>query len=348
MTKTRIMVTGADGFIGHHFIEHLLVNRPQILVQALCSFRSGGVPERISDSQRISEGLRSGAVELLIADLRCPPSAQLRDKLGGVDVIVNFASRSHVDTSLAEPTVFFRDNVDIALAVFELAREVKPRLVVHISTDEVFGPAHGDHRHPEWGPLAPSNPYSASKAAQEAAAFTWWRAYNVPILVLNVMNNIGERQAAEKYIPMVISRTLKGQSVSVHALRKPGGGWRIGSRYYLHARNTADAVLFLIDHYFDSFPKYRFAEQERPPRFNVVGDVEVNNLELAEFIASVVGKPLKSSMLDAHSARPGHDLRYALDGTALSELGWEAPVPFWTSLERTIRWTLQHPHWLLE
>ncbi len=343
----RVLVTGADGFIGHHFVEHILVNRPEWHVHAICSFRNGGIAERLTKTPRIAEALGCRQFIPHTADLTCPLSPQLVAELRGVQLIVNFASRSHVDTSLEDPVSFFRDNVDIVLTMLQLAQEIKPRVFVQISTDEVYGPAHGTHLHREWEALAPSNPYSASKAAQEAAAFSWWRAYGVPIVIINTMNNIGERQAPEKFVPMITRKVLAGEPVRVHAVPDGKREWRVGSRHYLHARNHADAILFLSEHFAEAFPFYQFGECEKPPRFHVVGDVEVNNLELAQAVARIVGMPLRFEFFDVHSARPGHDIRYALDGSALAELGWRAPMPFWESLERTVKWTLAHPEWLL-
>ena len=340
-----VIVTGADGFIGHHFVEHLLVTRPSWRQHLICSFSHGGVAERLTRAPRIAQALAAGQVEVHVADLTRPLSRQLVQRVVGSDVIVNFASRSHVDTSLAEPAAFFRDNVDIALNVLELARALEPGLVVQISTDEVYGPAAAGTRHVEWDPIVPSNPYAASKAAQEAAAAAWWRAYDVPVLITNTMNNIGERQAAEKFVPMIIRRVQRGEVVPIHAVRD-GDQWIVGSRHYLHARNHADAVLFLIDHFAGNVPSYRYAKSEKPLRFHIAGEHEIDNLTLAQHVAEAVGKPLVHELHDAHSARPGHDLRYALDASALAELGWRAPVDLWQSLARTVRWTLANPEWL--
>lgn len=342
-----VIITGADGFIGHHFVEHLLVARPTWRQHLLCSFSHGGVGERLVRAPRIAAALRSGQCQVHTADLTRPLSTQLVHQLAGSDVIVGFASRSHVDTSLAEPAPFFRDNVDIALNVLELARAIEPGIVVQISTDEVYGPAHPGTKHREWDPIVPSNPYAASKAAQEAAAAAWWRAYGVPVVVTNTMNNIGERQAAEKFVPMIIRRVLAGEPIHVHAVND-GGRWIVGSRHYLHARNHADAVLFLIDRFCGVVPSYRYGEVERPLRFHIAGEHEVDNLALAQRVAAVIGKELVYELHDAHSARPGHDLRYALDATAIADLGWRAPVELWESLERSVRWTLANPEWLLE
>ena len=125
-------------------------------------------------------------------------------RIGHVDYLVAMASESHVDRSIADPVPFVRNNVDVMLNTLELAREIKPQVVLHVSTDEIYGPVRpGEPPHPEWDPVIPSNPYSASKAAQEAIGISYWRSYGVPVVITNLMNVYGERQL-EKFIPSLI------------------------------------------------------------------------------------------------------------------------------------------------
>jgi dTDP-D-glucose 4,6-dehydratase len=107
-----------------------------------------------------------------------------------------------------------------------------------------------------------------------------------------------------------------------------------GTRFYIHCRNIASAVMFLLEH------------GEGREKYNIVGEREVNNLEMAQFIAGVIGKPLKYELVDFHSSRPGHDLRYALDGTKMTGLGWNIPMSFEDSLRSTILWTLDRKEWV--
>jgi len=116
---------------------------------------------------------------------------------------------------------------------------------------------------------------------------------------------------------------------------------KIGSRFYLHARNQADGLLHVLKQDF-----VRYGQADRPVKFNIVGEKEFNNLELAQLIAKFMGKPLKYEIVDFHSTRPGHDLRYALDGEKMKQAGWQPPLSFEESLESTIRWTLENPKWL--
>jgi dTDP-glucose 4,6-dehydratase len=208
-----------------------------------------------------------------------------------------------------------------------------------MSTDEVYGPAPDDHKHKEGEPHRPSNPYSASKAAQEDIAYSYWRTYDLPIIITNTMNIIGEMQDPEKYVPMIIQKVNNGETVTIHA---NADGSRIGTRYYLHARNQADALLYVLR----NIEPVKYGNGELA-QYNVVGEREINNLEMAEMVAKAVGKPLEYQLVDFHSSRPGHDLRYALDGGKLAQTGWSAPMPLEESLKATVDWTLKHDEWLL-
>jgi dTDP-glucose 4,6-dehydratase len=274
-------------------------------------------------------------VTILHADLTAPIGERLGHRIGPVDYIWNIASESHVDRSIEDPRPFIENNVSLAITMLDYARIAKPEVFCQISTDEVFGPAPAGILHGEWAPHIPSNPYSASKSAQEAIAISYWRTFGVPVILTSTMNNIGERQDPEKFVPMCIRRILRGEVVTIH-----GTPEHIGSRFYLHARNHADALLFLTKKGATNYP-----DADRPDKFNVVGEEEIDNLTLANMIADILGKPLNYKLLDFHSARPGHDLRYALDGSKLKNLGWEPPVKLRESLEHMIAWTLDHEEW---
>lgn len=326
----RVLLTGICGFIGSHIVEHIQ-ETTDWEIAGLASFRHMG------DALR-TEAFDWSRVRLYTHDLTAPISGREADVIGPVDYIINAAAESHVDRSITEPRAFIENNVSLMITMLEYARVVRPKAFIQISTDEVYGAAPPGYAHREWEAILPSNPYSASKAAQEAIAISYWRTYDVPVVITNTMNNFGERQDTEKMVPMTIARTLAGREVPIHG--QPG---QIGSRFYLHARNHADAVLYLLQN--TTPTHYRAGEADRPDRYNVVGNREINNLELAEMIADIIGKPLKYTFVDFHSTRPGHDLRYALDGTKLRELGWQPPVPLEESLLRTIHWTTEHPEW---
>ena len=348
---TRVLLTGAGGFAGHHFLEHVL-RTTDWTVAITDSFRHKGRTDRVaqvlwsgsyafrSSPRRQPDWLDRTTV--ITHDLTAPFSFTAADRIDGpgLDYIVAMASESHVDRSIADPVPFVLNNTAVMLHTLELARQLHPRAVVVVSTDEVYGPEAGGP-HPEWDVILPSNPYSASKAAQEAIAISYWRTYGVPVVLINSVNLIGERQDAEKYVPMIIRKAIRGEVVTVHG--SPG---HIGSRYYLHCRNLADGIMFLLGRQPAMFSARDHRGADRPDRYNITGPDRISNLELAQMIATDAGYPLKYRFTDFHSARPGHDPHYGLDGGKLAVLGWKPPVPFAESLERTVRWTLDHREWL--
>lgn len=352
MPKT-ILVTGAGGFVGHHFLEHVLT-RTTWNVVATDSFRHKGRTDRIAQvldslpGPESAHGLSARQRTQVITHDLCAPftSQQVRElQAKGIDYIAAFASESHVDRSISDPVAFIRNNIEITYTTLELARKLRPKSIIWVSTDEVYGPvAADDYRgHPEWDPILPSNPYSGSKAAQEAIAISYWRTYGLPVVIVNCMNMIGERQDIEKFIPMVISKVYKGEQVTVHGT--PGN---IGTRHYLHARNLADAMCFIFSERAPAlFHSHTDYGADIPDRYNIASPDRIDNLTLAQMIASDIGKPLKYKLEDFHSTRPGHDPHYGLDPAKLTSLGWTMPVPFRESLMRTVDWTLKHPEWLL-
>ena len=335
----RLLLSGVGGFIGSHFLEHVLENTDWEVV-GVASWRHKGTPERIEEVLSANPQYRE-RVTVITHDLESPFTPLTKKRIGQVDYIVNFAAESHVDRSITDPVPFITNNVNVALTMLEFAREANPQCFLQISTDEVYGPAPMGVNHPEWSAIIPSNPYSASKACQEAIATAYWRTYNIPLVITNTMNNFGEMQDNEKFVPLIIKKVEEGGIVPVHG-KVEDGVEHSGSRYYLHARNHADAILFILKH----LPPKLFPQVDRPDRYNVVGDIEMNNLDMARTVARLAEKPLNYTIVDFHGTRPGHDPRYALDGTKLKNMGWHAPLSFLDSLKRTIEWTRQHRLWL--
>lgn len=303
------------------------------------------------------EGLDQSRVTIVQTDLTAPISKVSAHKFGDVNYILNVASESHVDRSIEEPAAFIQSNVALMTNILDYARTLENlEVFLQVSTDEVYGPARPGEAHREWiDNIKPSNPYSASKAAQEAIAYSYWRTYDIPLIISNTMNIIGETQDSEKFFPKTLLNVLNGTEMTIHASAEG----EIGSRFYLHARNQADGLLFLIriadevlnfalfDQASKEIESLRYSQGGTvPPRFHIVGEREVDNLEMAQLIADAAGLPLKYRLEDFHSSRPGHDLRYALDGGKIEKFGWVAPVPLEASIKSTVEWTLAHPEWL--
>lgn len=412
--RRRVLVTGAAGFAGSHLVEHILATTDWDIV-ALDGLTYAGDVQRFVDA----DGYDPARVKLLYHDLRSPIPPTVDHAIGPVDSVLHLAANSHVDRSIEDPAPFILANVAITTNLLEWVRERRGGAlaqyirqltahvadgldlpagvyvdsgfgreithVVQISTDEVYGPAPDGYSHVEWDTVIPSNPYSASKAAQEAVAISYWRTYGVPIVITNTMNLFGERQGPEKFVPKVVKTILEGGTVPIHAglvgddvamariagsvhsakgeeqplqvngvtyhRTADGQWWRPGSRIWLHARNHADALCWILR---ETTPA-AYPDADRPDRWHVAGQEEIDNLDLARRIAAYVsvitldGKGPDDhhlELVDFHATRPGHDLRYSLDGSKIAAAGWTPPVSFDKALINMIAWTIEHQGWL--
>lgn len=346
----RVLLSGAGGFVGSHALRHLLANTEDEIVCPV-TFTHKGLSDRI---RLAMDDMPDAAhrVKVVRCDLATPISVVTDAAFGSIDYVLNFASESHVDRSITHPAPFIQNNVALMCNLLDWARVRGDSLkaFVQVSTDEVYGPAPAGYAHREWQDLhLPSNPYSASKAAQESIAYSYWRTYDLPIVLTNTMNIIGETQDHEKFVPLVMKKVLTGERLTIHASKNG----QPGSRFYLHARNQADGVLYALRYVMESHEYDPGKESLRyshggatPYRFHIVGEREVDNLTMAKMIADIIGRGLAYELDTSDSARPGHDLRYALDGSKMASIGWKPPVPLDESLRRTIEWTLSHPEWL--
>lgn len=329
MSKT-ILITGGCGFIGHHFAEHIHKNTDwNIVIIDMLSYASKGF-ERLRSNNLID----SSRVKIITYNLCTPLSDGIIKEFGDIHYIVHMAAETHVDNSIKEPVYVMTNNIQSTIHILEYARKLKTlELFFYFSTDEVFGPALNDTLYSEWDRHRPTNPYSASKSAGENICISYENTYKIPLIIVNVMNAFGERQYVEKFIPLCMKKILNDETIYIHSYPDK---LKSGSRFYIHARNIANAVLFLIQN-------GKIGE-----KYNITGEKEVSNLELGLMIAKFMGKEFKYEMVDFHSNRPGHDLRYGLNGTKLFELGWNPNFDFEKSLEKTIKWTLENQEWLKE
>jgi dTDP-glucose 4,6-dehydratase len=352
----RVLLTGIAGFIGSHCLQYWLDNSDYEIL-GLDSFRHKGYGSRIEEIKKQVGDKFYQRVKIYSHDLTVPIDPPLENLIMGrrlddrgvvnekpIDVIVNMASDSAVERSTSDPTHCLRNNFELEVNMLELARRIKPRMFVQVSTDEVYGeaPPLPSPGHKEWDAIMPSNPYAASKAAQEALAIAYWRTYDVPVIITNTMNIVAEMQDPEKFLPKIVQFVATGKEMPVYA-DKVGDDWKIGSRVYLDAKNKADAILFLMKH---NVSRYSLGAK-RPDRYNICGENELNNLELAQLVAKIMGKELNYKLIPSESARPGYDRRYALDGTKLRDMGWQAPIPFEETIQRIVSWTLKQQEWLV-
>jgi len=219
------------------------------------------------------------------------------------------------------------------------SRELKQlRRIFAVSTDEAYGPAEFGQDvkgFDEQAPFRPANPYAAAKAGGECVGMAYANTYKIPLTIVSTMNLLGQRQMVEKYAPMVMRRVLLGEQVLIHA---DSTRTISGTRFYIHCRNFANALSYLIDQ--------DRAGQPLPIKIHVAGEREISNLDLAQMIAGFIGKPLNFQLVDFHSERPGHDLRYALSDQLIRNMGWKQPIDIEQSLEQTVKWYLHNRKWL--
>lgn len=364
----KVLVTGGAGFVGHHLIEHILKTTDWNVV-SLDRFDSSGNPNRLADVEVVKEAMRTKRLRTVFWDLKAELNEQAQQQMGGpFDYILHVAAGSHVDRSIEDPMSFFMDNCIGTVNLLNYARHgglvleenysedpTKEMPItgkfLYFSTDEVYGPypMDGNGGFKEWARLNPNNPYAAAKAAAEMAVIAFANTYRIPCIMTNCMNIFGERQHPEKFIPLVIRRSITGEKLFIHANKDKT---QAGLRHYLHVRNICAATVWAVQ-----YGKLLDGTAENG-RYNVVGDKELDNLELARIIHGMVADyfsekkgekipTLDYELVDFHSSRPGHDLRYALDGRLLKESGFEYPVGFEASLRKMIYWTLDHAEqWL--
>ncbi len=331
--QMRVLITGGAGFVGHHFVEHFLKNTNwEIVVFDKLNYAALGF-----DRLRDIDAFDDKRVTVLTADFCYPLTVGIRQEIGQVDYIFHLGAESHVDNSIENPEPFAMSNVIGTLHMLDFALTLPDlKCFFYFSTDEVFGPAPDGISYKEDDRHNPTNPYSATKSGGEMLVKCYRNTYCIPAVITRSMNIFGERQHPEKFIPKAINAALTGDSLPIHS---DADKTRAGSRFYIHARNVADAYLFLIN-------KLENGSKVIGEDFHITGEREVDNLEMAQFIAKIIGNPLHYEMVDFHGSRPGHDLRYALDGSKIFEMGWKMPKTFEDSLAKTIYWTLDRERWL--
>mgnify|MGYP001268554576 CR=1 FL=1 len=261
-------------------------------------------------------------------------------KIQGESWAINFSESRKYISSKKISTVDYNDKIwCITVKNKNFLVERNGKFAFSGNTDEVFGPAPAGVNYKERDRYNSTNPYSATKAAAEELCVAFENTYNLPIIITHSMNIVGERQHPEKFVPMCIRRILNEEEIQIHANKECT---QSGSRFYIHAKDVANALLFIINNKPSCPVDYGGA---KIPKFNIVGSQELSNLELAQLISGTIGIPLKYKLIDFHSSRPGHDLRYALDGSLLKSYGWE-PNDIKERLVEIVKWYLDNRSWL--
>ena len=339
----RVLITGGAGFIAHHTIRHFLKNTDWEIV-SLDRLDYSGNLNRISDTMLEFDKKDQKRLRVVFHDLRAEINNMLSADLGSFHYILHMAASSHVDRSIIDPMTFVFDNVVATCNILNFAKEQKNlERFIYFSTDEVFGPAPKGVNYKERDRYNSTNPYSATKAGGEELSVAFENTYKMPVYVTHTMNVFGERQHPEKFIPMTIKNVRDKKTVTIHS---DSSKKTPGSRHYIHAIDVADGCLFLLKNQNKIENLKKDYGGAKCPKFNLVGPVEWNNLELAQHIAKAQNKELIYEMVDFHSSRPGHDLRYSLDGNLMKEMGWQPKVSIEERINQVVTWTLENSRWL--
>jgi len=342
MSKT-VLITGGAGFIAHHVIDKILRETDWKIV-SLDRLDISGNLNRLHDMLRDHDPKAvASRMRIIFHDLKAEVNSQIVQDIGPVDIVLHLAAGSHVDRSITYPMEFVQDNVVGTVNMLDYARKHLPNLerFVYFSTDEIYGIAPPGVAYKEYDRYNSTNPYSASKAAAEEFCVAYENTYKMPIVVTHTMNVFGERQHPEKFIPMTIQNVRDGNKVIIHA---DPTRTVAGSRMYIHAKDVAEGLMFILN--LKDYKHTGDYGHAHCPKFNLVGTEEVDNLQLAQWIADAVGKPLNYEMTDFHTSRPGHDMRYALDGSLLASLGWEPKIKLSERIKEMVQWTLKNNRWL--
>ncbi|HEY2353703.1 MAG TPA: dTDP-glucose 4,6-dehydratase [Gaiellaceae bacterium] len=314
---SRLLVTGAAGFIGSNFVRWWIEQHPDDHVVGYDLLTYAGDPRNL-------EGTGVRLVEGDIADLELAESTIAEEQ---IDVVVNFAAESHNSLAVIDPARFFRTNVIGTQTLCEAAKRVGVKRFHHVSTCEVYGdlPLDTDESFTEESPYRPRTPYNAAKAGADHAVRAYHETFHLPITITNCSNNYGPRQFPEKVIPVFLTNALDDKELPLYASTE-------NKREWLHVDDHCRAIELVLE---------RGQEGET---YNVGSGVEKSIAEIADLVLELTGKPqsLKTIVPD----RPGHDRRYLLDSSKLRrELGWEPQVSWEDGMAATVEWYGANRDW---
>ncbi len=310
------LVTGGAGFIGSNMVRRLLDRQPDCSVRVLDKLTYAG------SRDNLAEVAADPRLEFVEGDICDGPT--VARAMQGADAVIHMAAETHVDRSIVSAEAALRTNVEGTFRLLEAARECRPRVFLHVATDEVYG-SSTEHRFAETDALNPRNPYSATKAAGDRLAYAYFVTYGVPCVITRPSNTYGPYQYPEKLIPFFVYRALRDETLPVY-----GSGRQ--TRDWLHVSDHCRAVELLL-------------EKGVPGEaYNIVGGNERPNMDVVRLILDELGKP--ESMISHVADRPGHDIRYPLNGDKLAALGWMSEVEWETGMRATVRWFAEHRDWL--
>jgi dTDP-glucose 4,6-dehydratase len=314
-TLRRLLIAGAAGFIGSNFVRLLRATRPDVEIVVLDKLTYAGNLANLAEFEG-QPGYRFVHGDICDQDL-------VNSLAHDVDAIVNFAAETHVDRSLMDPFAFIETDVRGTAVLCEAARKHGHQVFLLVSTDEVYGDVP-EGRSREDHPLRPRSPYSASKAGGEHIARAYAESFGLPLLVTRGSNNYGPYQYPEKLVPVLITNAIDDRRLPLY-----GDGSAV--RDYVFVEDHCRAIDLVLH------------EAPAGEVYNVGTGVETSGRDVALAVLEIMGKP--HGLVEYVEDRLGHDYRYALDTSHITELGWEPRIPLDEGLEQTVRWYEEHPAW---
>ncbi len=312
----RVCVAGGAGFIGSNFIRHVLRERPGVEIVNFDALTYAGNLDNLRD---VADDGRYSFIQGSVAD-----AAAVAEAMRGCDAAVNFAAETHVDRSIHDASDFIETNVRGAYNVLAAARDAGVERLLHISTDEVYGPATADEPRHEDDAFRPRSPYAVSKAAGDMMCRAFAETYGLQVVVARPANNIGPYQYPEKAIPLFVTNALDGEPLPVY-------GEGLQERDRLYVDDNVRALLLLLEH------------GEKGEAYNIQADNHRPNIDVARAILDLLDKPY--DLIRFVPDREGHDPCYYMDWTKLRALGWKPEHDFDAALERTVRWYADNRWW---
>ncbi|MBQ8762478.1 MAG: dTDP-glucose 4,6-dehydratase [Clostridia bacterium] len=321
----KILVTGGAGFIGCNFIYYMLGRYPDYEIVCLDALTYAG---NLKSLDGVKNNKNFKFVKGSISDKELVDTLFAEEKF---DVVVNFAAESHVDRSIENPFIFLETNVMGTACLLEASKKYSVKRYHQVSTDEVYGDLPLDRPDlffTEDLPLTTSSPYSASKASADLLTLAFHRTYGLPVTISRCSNNYGPYQFPEKLIPLMIVRAQENEALPVY-------GEGLNVRDWLYVDDHCKAIDMIIHN-------GRVGEV-----YNVGGHNERQNIQVVRTILRQLDKP--ETLISYVKDRAGHDLRYAIDPSKISnELGWEPETDFDSGMKKTIQWYLDNTEWIEE
>ncbi|MBQ9832696.1 MAG: dTDP-glucose 4,6-dehydratase [Clostridia bacterium] len=318
-----IIVTGGAGFIGSNFVYYELKNHPEDRIICLDKLTYAGNLETLKDAMKY-DNFRF--VKGDIADRETVYGLFEEEK---IDIVVNFAAESHVDRSIEDPEIFIKTNVLGTQVLMDACRKYGIKRYHQVSTDEVYGDLPLERKDlffTEETPIHTSSPYSASKAAADLLVLAYHRTFKLPVSISRCSNNYGPYHFPEKLIPLMISRAFENKSVPVY-----GKGENV--RDWLYVEDHCSAIDMIM------------RNGREGEIYNVGGHNERANIDVVKTVLRIMDR--SEDLIEFVTDRPGHDRRYAIDPTKISnELGWTPNTAFDEGIKKTVEWYMENREWL--